>query len=155
MWPDGVSPLEKWGQPRVTLPFSGRQTVGSHSIKGDNCIRYGIRLNQRLMRKFLVSFIAFYLSLLGLWNSFPVLSNVFVYTLIQYFFIIQNVFFCYLLSNCTEIFHINLIKITSLTCHLTDMSRRVRSDETPIITQGRVILCYRPIKYAIKRLRKR
>ena len=24
--------------PRVTLLFSGRQTVGSHSIKGDNCI---------------------------------------------------------------------------------------------------------------------
>jgi len=40
-------------------------------------------------------------------------------------------------------------------CYLTDMSRRVRSDETPITTQRRVILCYRPMKIAIKRLWKR
>jgi hypothetical protein len=37
-----LSPLEKLGHPgaspRVTLLFSGRQTVGSHSKKGDNCI---------------------------------------------------------------------------------------------------------------------
>ena len=43
VWPDGLSPLEKLGHPRasprVTLLFSGRQTVGSHSNKGDNCIR--------------------------------------------------------------------------------------------------------------------
>jgi hypothetical protein len=38
VWPDGVSPLEKLGHPRVTLLFSGRHTVGSHSNKGDNCI---------------------------------------------------------------------------------------------------------------------
>ena len=31
--------LEKLGHPRVTLLFSGRQTVGSHSNKGENCIR--------------------------------------------------------------------------------------------------------------------
>jgi hypothetical protein len=88
------------------------------------------------MRKFFVSFIVFYLSLLGHRTSFPVLSNVFVHTLIHFFFIIQDVFFC--LSNCTRgIFHFNLIKITSLTCHLTDRSRRVRSEETPIIAQRR------------------
>ena len=43
VWPDGLSPLEKLGHPsashRVTLLFSGRQTVGSHSNKEDNCIR--------------------------------------------------------------------------------------------------------------------
>ena len=43
VWPDNLSPLEKLGHPRasplVTLLFSGRQTVGSHSNKGDNCIR--------------------------------------------------------------------------------------------------------------------
>ena len=42
VWPDGWSPLQKLGHPRasprVTLLFSGRQTVGSHSNKGDNCI---------------------------------------------------------------------------------------------------------------------
>jgi len=42
VWPDGLSPLEKLGHPRasprVTLLFSGRQTVGSHPNKGDNCI---------------------------------------------------------------------------------------------------------------------
>jgi hypothetical protein len=66
VWPDGLSPLEKLGHPldltftnyhpcwsvtrqfvsprkvrsypRVTLLFEGRQTVGSHSNKGDNCI---------------------------------------------------------------------------------------------------------------------
>jgi hypothetical protein len=38
VWLDGLSPLEKLGHPRVTLLFSGRQTVGSHSNKGDNCI---------------------------------------------------------------------------------------------------------------------
>ena len=43
VWPDGWSPFEKLGHPRasprVTLLFSGRQTVGSQSNKGDNCIR--------------------------------------------------------------------------------------------------------------------
>jgi hypothetical protein len=43
VWPNGLSPLEKLGHPpaspRVTLFFSGRPTVGSHSNKGDNCIR--------------------------------------------------------------------------------------------------------------------
>ena len=42
VWPDSLSPLENLGHPRasprVTLLFSGRQTVGSHSNKGDNCI---------------------------------------------------------------------------------------------------------------------
>jgi hypothetical protein len=42
VWPDGLSPLEKLGYPRaspgVTILFSGRQTVRSHSNKGDNCI---------------------------------------------------------------------------------------------------------------------
>ena len=42
VWPDGLSPLEKLGHPRaiprVTLLYSGRQTVGSHSNKVDNCI---------------------------------------------------------------------------------------------------------------------
>jgi hypothetical protein len=38
VWPDGLSPLEKLGHPRVTLFFSRRHTVGSHSNKGDNCI---------------------------------------------------------------------------------------------------------------------
>ena len=91
------------------------------------------------MRKFIVSFIVFYLSLLDHRTSFPVLGNVFVHTLIHFFFIIQDIFFC--LSNCTKgIFHFNMIKITSLTCHHNDMSRRVRSDETPIIAQRRVIL---------------
>jgi hypothetical protein len=37
-----LSPLEKRGNPlaspRVTLLFEGRQTVGTHSNKGDNCI---------------------------------------------------------------------------------------------------------------------
>jgi hypothetical protein len=37
------------------------------------------------MRKFFVSFIVFYLSLLGHRTSFPVLSNVFVHTLIHFF----------------------------------------------------------------------
>ena len=40
--PDGLSPLEKVcyprASPRVTLFFSGRQSVGSDSNKGDNCI---------------------------------------------------------------------------------------------------------------------
>ena len=44
VWPDDLSPLEKLGHPRanprVTLLFSGRQTVGSHSTKGDNCKIY-------------------------------------------------------------------------------------------------------------------
>ena len=35
VWPDGLSPLEKLGHPSL----SGRKTVGSHSNKGDNCIR--------------------------------------------------------------------------------------------------------------------
>jgi hypothetical protein len=42
VWSDGLSPLEKLGHPRassrVTILFSWRQTVGSHSNKGDNCI---------------------------------------------------------------------------------------------------------------------
>ena len=42
VWPDDLSPLEKLdhpqASPRLTLLFSGRQTVGSHSNKGDNCI---------------------------------------------------------------------------------------------------------------------
>ena len=33
-----VSPRKVRSNPRVTLPFSGRQTVGSQSNKGDNCI---------------------------------------------------------------------------------------------------------------------
>ena len=41
--PDGLSLFDKLchprASPRVTLLFSGRQTVGSHSNKGDNCIR--------------------------------------------------------------------------------------------------------------------
>ena len=43
VWPDGLSPRENLSHPRacsgVTLLFSGRQTVGSHSNKGDNCTR--------------------------------------------------------------------------------------------------------------------
>jgi hypothetical protein len=43
VWSDGLSPHEKLGHPRasprVTFLFPGRQTVGSHSNKGDNCIR--------------------------------------------------------------------------------------------------------------------
>jgi hypothetical protein len=41
VWPDGFYPFEKLGHPRVTLLFSGRQTVGSHSNKGDICIISG------------------------------------------------------------------------------------------------------------------
>ena len=38
VWLDGLSPLEKVGHPRAALLFSGRQTVGWHSNKGDNCM---------------------------------------------------------------------------------------------------------------------
>jgi hypothetical protein len=41
--PDGLSHPEKLGHPRasprLTFLFSGRQTIRSHSNKGDNCIR--------------------------------------------------------------------------------------------------------------------
>jgi hypothetical protein len=51
VWPDSLSSLEKLGyprtSPRVTLLFSGRQTVGSHSNKGNNCIILLLRLTLR------------------------------------------------------------------------------------------------------------
>ena len=48
--PDGLSPLEKLGHTRaisrVTLLFSARQTIGSQSNKGDNCIMFVSDLRQ-------------------------------------------------------------------------------------------------------------
>jgi hypothetical protein len=48
VWPDDLSPLEKLdhpqASPRLTLLFSGRQIIGSHSNKGDNCILSSIFL---------------------------------------------------------------------------------------------------------------
>ena len=49
------------------------------------------------MRKFFVSFIVFYLSLLGHRTSFPVLSNVFVHTLIHFFLLYKMYFSVYLI----------------------------------------------------------
>jgi hypothetical protein len=53
------SPLEMLGHPRasprVTLLFSGRQTVGSHSNKGDNCTyKVIILLSDKHIRTFVV-----------------------------------------------------------------------------------------------------